>query len=63
MSHEIKEGSPAVLGASWDGEGTNFALFSANASKVELCLFDSTGQRETDRVNDLSALGGKFALE
>jgi isoamylase len=50
VSHEIKEGSPATLGASWDGTGTNFALFSANASKVELCLFDSSGQRETDRI-------------
>jgi pullulanase/glycogen debranching enzyme len=29
------------LGASWDGEGVNFALFSENASGVELCLFDT----------------------
>ncbi len=33
-------GSPSPLGATWDGEGTNFSLFSANADKVELCLFD-----------------------
>ncbi len=38
------------LGASWDGFGVNFALFSANAEKVELCLFDAHGQRETHRI-------------
>ena len=30
----------------WDGEGVNFALFSANAEKIELCLFDRSGNRE-----------------
>ena len=39
----IAEGSPFPLGASWDGKGVNFALFSANATKVELCLFDEKG--------------------
>lgn len=39
-------GKPYPLGASWDGEGTNFALFSQNATGVELCLFDKKG-RET----------------
>ena len=34
-------GSPHPLGATWDGEGVNFALFSHNAKAVELCLFDS----------------------
>ena len=38
------------LGATWDGRGTNFALFSANATKVELCLFDRDGRRETERI-------------
>lgn len=33
-------GKPYPLGASWDGKGTNFALFSENATAVELCLFD-----------------------
>src|SRR5215216_972564 len=46
----LTAGSPARLGASWDGRGTNFALFSANAQKVELCLFDSQGRRELERV-------------
>src|SRR5262245_54793232 len=34
-------GQPYPLGASWDGRGVNFALYSENATKVELCLFDS----------------------
>ena len=43
-------GRPYPRGAHWDGEGVNFALFSANARKVELCLFDPRGKRETDRI-------------
>ncbi|MFD1912206.1 glycogen debranching protein GlgX [Halodurantibacterium flavum] len=46
----VLEGTPATLGASWDGSGTNFAIFSAHATKVELCLFDSRGRRETARI-------------
>src|SRR5690606_18022373 len=38
----IQPGSATRLGANWDGEGTNFALFSAYAERVELCLFDET---------------------
>jgi glycogen operon protein len=33
-------GAPFPLGATWDGRGTNFAIFSENAERVELCLFD-----------------------
>ncbi len=43
-------GSPHPLGAAWDGGGVNFALFSANATSVELCLFDPYGRRELERV-------------
>jgi isoamylase len=43
-------GKPYPLGATWDGEGVNFALFSERAEKVELCLFDPSGRRETYRV-------------
>jgi isoamylase len=46
----LTAGSPSRLGACWDGRGTNFALFSANAEKVELCLFDGQGRRELERV-------------
>jgi glycogen operon protein len=45
----IWPGSPYPLGATWDGRGVNFALFSAHATKVELCLFDQRG-RETERI-------------
>jgi len=45
---KIWPGKPYPLGATWDGAGVNFTLFSENASKVELCLFDgSHAQRET----------------
>jgi len=46
----VSEGSPFPLGAHWDGSGTNFALFSAHATKVELCLFDQNGRREIERI-------------
>ena len=46
----IREGLPTPLGATWDGLGVNFALFSANATKVELCLFNSDGTEELERV-------------
>ena len=41
----VQEGLPFPLGATWDGLGVNFALFSAHATKVELCLFDRDGRR------------------
>lgn len=45
----MESGSAEVLGARWDGEGVNFALYSASASSVELCLFDGKGH-ETARM-------------
>jgi isoamylase len=49
-SARLTAGTPHPLGATWDGRGTNFALFSANATRVELCLFDSNGRRELERI-------------
>ena len=46
----VHEGKPFPLGATWDGLGVNFALFSANATKVELCLFDDRGETEIERI-------------
>ncbi len=46
----VSEGLPNPLGAIWDGLGVNFALFSANATKVEVCLFDDAGQTELERI-------------
>jgi isoamylase len=46
----IGEGLPYPRGAFWDGKGTNFAIFSAHATKVEVCLFDDKGERELHRI-------------
>ncbi len=48
---KVTQGLPYPLGATWDGRGVNFALFSGHAERVELCLFDSTGRREVQRIN------------
>ncbi len=46
----IQEGLPHPRGACWDGKGTNFALFSAHATKVEVCIFDEQGKQELQRI-------------
>jgi isoamylase len=43
-------GRPYPRGATWDGQGVNFALFSEHAEKVELCIFDERGRREVQRI-------------
>ncbi len=48
-SRAVWPGQPFPLGATWDGSGTNFALFSAHATKVELCLIDDGG-KEVERI-------------
>jgi glycogen operon protein len=48
-------GRPFPLGAAWDGEGTNFSLFSENAQSVELCLFDEAGEETRIRVEERTA--------
>jgi isoamylase len=50
VRHRVREGRPFPLGATWDGLGVNFALFSGNATKVELCLFGSDGLQELERI-------------
>ena len=52
---KLTEGKPYPLGANFDGAGVNFALFSAHAEKIELCLFERDGLRERARL----ALPGK----
>ena len=47
---ELWPGSPFPLGATPDDEGVNFAVYSRHAEKVELCLFDEAGKRETQRL-------------
>ncbi|MEM1392970.1 MAG: glycogen debranching protein GlgX [Cyanobacteria bacterium P01_H01_bin.150] len=47
-------GKPYPLGANWDGKGTNFALFSENATAVELCLFDKEGRETRLALREIS---------
>jgi isoamylase len=47
---KVREGNSLAHGAIWDGKGTNFTLFSSNATKVEVCLFDSLGSTELERI-------------
>ena len=49
MKLELRSGSPNRLGARYDGEGTNFAVFSSNATKMELCIFSGDGKTEIAR--------------
>ena len=46
MALRVWRGNPHPLGATWDGSGVNFAIFSENAERVELCLFDVDGSNE-----------------
>ena len=48
-------GQPYPLGATWDGTGTNFSLFSENAEAVELCLFDDEGSEQRFELSDTTA--------
>jgi len=46
----MKDGSPDLLGATFTGDGVNFAIRSRAATRVDVCLYDSTGERETARL-------------
>ncbi len=48
--HSLSAGQPHPLGATFDGEGVNFAVFSAHAEQVELCLFTDDGTTERARI-------------
>ena len=50
MSYHIQPGTNSPLGSHFDGHGTNFAIFSAHAEAVELCLFDASGMEEVQRM-------------
>jgi isoamylase len=49
-NYTIREGIPLPRGATWDGKGTNFAVFSEHATKVDVCIFDESGQKEEARI-------------
>tara|TARA_R110002096_G_scaffold108686_11_gene237883 strand:+ start:2913 stop:5003 length:2091 start_codon:yes stop_codon:yes gene_type:complete len=50
MRRSLDAGRPTVLGARFDGDGTNFAVFSAHATQIDLCLFSDDGRQELSRV-------------
>ena len=50
MRSRLEPGVPYPLGATWDGLGTNFAVFSTHAERVDLCVFDPSGRREIGRM-------------
>ena len=50
MILKVSQGKPFPLGSSYDGRGTNFSIFSANATKVVLCLFDESGTEEISQI-------------
>ena len=50
---QVWPGSAYPLGATYDGTGTNFAIFSEVAEKVELCLFDEAGNEERIRLPEM----------
>ncbi|HTR33609.1 MAG TPA: glycogen debranching protein GlgX [Gaiellaceae bacterium] len=52
---ELWVGRPFPLGPDWDGAGTNFSLFSENAERVELCLFDTDGNEERLDLHERTA--------
>jgi len=49
-NHSMSAGRPSPIGATFDGEGVNFAVFSEHAERVELCLFDHDGWIEIARI-------------
>jgi len=53
---QIWPGEPFPLGATYDGKGTNFSLFSEVATKVELCLFDESGAEQRVLMPEVTAL-------
>src|SRR5207237_4218549 len=55
MTRELWPGRPFPLGPDWDGDGTNFSLFSENAQRVELCLFDDEGNEERLELRERTA--------
>ena len=55
MTMKIWPGTPYPLGATWDGVGTNFSLFSEVADRVDLCLFDDSGNETRVDLPEMTA--------
>jgi glycogen operon protein len=56
MALRVWRGNPYPLGATWDGSGVNFAIFSENAEAVDLCLFDADGSEQRVRMTEQTDL-------
>ncbi len=56
LGPRARPGAPYPIGATFDGHGTNFSLFSDAAESVELCLFDEAGTEERIAVTEVTAL-------
>src|ERR1700674_886768 len=54
-ARESWPGRPFPLGATWDGQGTNFSFFSENAERVELCLFDADDREQRFELTQRTA--------
>ena len=50
VGHSVTPGKSWPMGATFDGDGVNFAVFSANAERIELCLFSGDGRKELARI-------------
>ena len=55
MTATVWPGQPFPLGATWDGEGTNFSLFTEHAERVELCLFDGDDEEQRIELTERTA--------
>jgi len=63
MNTTIHAGKPFPLGATWDGKGVNFSVFSENATRVELCLFQTVlDETESFRVNMIERTGSVWHI-
>ena len=58
----IQEGSPLPRGATYDGKGTNFAIFSDNATGITLCLFSDDGTKEIERIDFVECTNGVWHM-
>jgi glycogen operon protein len=56
----IFPGTPAPLGAHYDGAGVNFAVYSETARSIDLCLFDAAGRRQVRRIKMIGQTGSVF---
>ena len=63
MERECWPGEPFPLGPTWDGQGTNFSIFSENAEGVELCLFDADGRETRPRHVAVESRAGRETMD